>query len=138
MVAPRVYEAMAKPIVGHLDPFFFEINQEIRAGLQQVFGTANPFTMAISATGSGGMEASITNFVEPGSKFLVFNGGYFSERMVEMGKRQEAEVIRVDKPWGQTVTDAEASEAILREKPHVIAFVHGETSTGVSTPAHPT
>ncbi len=136
MVAPRVYEAMAKPVVGHLDPFFFEINQEIRTGLQKVFGTANPFTMAISATGSGGMEASITNFVEPGSKFLVFNGGYFSDRMVEMGKRQEAEVIRVDKPWGQTVTDAEATEAILREKPHVIAFVHGETSTGVSTPGH--
>lgn len=136
MVAPRVYEAMAKPVVGHLDPFFFEINQEIRTGLQQVFGTANPFTMAISATGSGGMEASIANFVEPSSKFLVFNGGYFSDRMVEMGKRQEAEVIRVDKPWGQTVSDDEATEAILREKPHVVAFVHGETSTGVSTPGH--
>ena len=101
-----------------------------------MFGTANPFTMAISATGSGGMEASIANFVEPGSKLLVFAGGFFADRMVEMGKRQGAEVVRVDKPWGQTVTDAEATEAILREKPHVIAFVHGETSTGVSTPGH--
>lgn len=136
MVAPRVYEAMAKPVVGHLDPFFFQVNEEIRAGLQQVFGTQNPFTLALSGTGSAGMEAAVTNFVEPGSKFLVFANGYFCDRLTEMGNRQEAQVVRIEKPWGQTFTDAEAAEAIHREKPQVVAFVHGETSTGVSTPGH--
>jgi alanine-glyoxylate transaminase / serine-glyoxylate transaminase / serine-pyruvate transaminase len=136
MVAPRVYEAMAKPVVGHLDPFFFQVNEEIRAGLQHVYGTKNPFTMAISGTGSAGMEAAVSNFVEPGSKFLVFAAGYFADRLIEMGHRQQAEVVRIEKPWGQTFTAAEAQEAIHREKPHVVAFVHGETSTGVSTPGH--
>jgi alanine-glyoxylate transaminase/serine-glyoxylate transaminase/serine-pyruvate transaminase len=119
-----------------LDPFFFQVNEEIRAGLQQVFGTQNPFTLALSGTGSAGMEAAVTNFVEPGSKFLVFANGYFCDRLTEMGIRQEANVVRIEKPWGQKVSDEEAAEAIHREKPQVVAFVHGETSTGVSNPGH--
>ena len=136
MVEPRVYDAMSKPIVGHLDPFFFEVTQAVKTGLNTCFGTANEFTVAMSATGSGGMETAVANFVEPGSKFLIFANGYFCDRLTEMGHRQEAQVVRIEKPWGQTFTDAEAAEAIHREKPQVVAFVHGETSTGVSTPGH--
>lgn len=130
-VDPRVYAAMAKPIVGHLDPYFFQINMEAREVLKKLYGTANDFTLAISATGSGGMETCIANFVEPGSKFAVFTAGYFADRMAEMGKRQGATVIRFDKAWGEAYSDAEAREFILRERPQVVGFVNAETSTGI-------
>ena len=133
LVAPRVYEAMGKPIVGHLDPFFFQVNEDIRAGLQAAYGTANAFTMAISGTGSAGMEAAISNFVEPGSKFVVFANGFFCDRMTEMGRRQDANVVRFEAPWGQSFDENAAAEFIRKEKPHTVAFVHGETSTGVYT-----
>lgn len=134
MVEPRVYEAMSKPIVGHLDPFFFSVVEDIRAGLREVFGTANPFTFAISGTGSAGMEASVANFVEPGQKFLVFANGYFADRISEMGKRHRAEVVRVEKEWGKPFTDDEMRDAIRRERPNVVGFVQAETSTGVFNP----
>jgi alanine-glyoxylate transaminase/serine-glyoxylate transaminase/serine-pyruvate transaminase len=135
-VAPRVYEAMAKPIVGHLDPYFFEIVTDIRDMLKACYGTANPFTLAISATGSGGMETAIANFVECGSKMAVFANGFFCDRQTEMGKRQGATVVRLEKPWGETFTDEEAREFILREKPNVVTFVNAETSTGAHLPGH--
>lgn len=133
MVEPRVYDAMSKPIVGHLDPFFFEITQAVKQGLNSAFGTANEFTVAMSATGSGGMETAVANFVEPGSKFLVFAAGFFADRLAEMGRRHGATVVRIEKPWGETWTAAEAREAILREKPNTVAYVAAETSTGVWT-----
>src|SRR3984885_800812 len=142
-IEPRVYEAIAKPIVGYLDPFFFQVNEEVRTGLQQVFGTKNNFTLAISGTGSSGMETAVTNFVDPGGKLLVFSAGYFAERIAEMGRRHGAEVIRIEKPWGEVFTEAEAREALERERPQVAAFVHFETSTGarqdplaITKPAH--
>ena len=130
-VDPRVYAAMAKPIVGHLDPYFFQINMESREVLKRLYGTDNDFTLAISATGSGGMETCIANFVEPGSKFAVFTSGYFADRMAEMGKRQGGQVVRLDKAWGEAYSDTEAREFILRERPQVVGFVHAETSTGI-------
>lgn len=133
-VAPSVYQAMSKPIVGHLDPFFFEVVTDIRSALKQAFGTANEFTLAMSATGSGGMETCVANFVEPGSKFAVLANGFFCDRMAEMGKRQGATVVRLDKPWGETFTDAEVREFLHREKPQVVGFVQAETSTGCYTP----
>jgi alanine-glyoxylate transaminase/serine-glyoxylate transaminase/serine-pyruvate transaminase len=126
----RVYEAMAKPMVGYLDPYFFEVNEGVRRGLREVFGTKNAFTLAISGTGSAGMETAVSNFCDPGTKLLVFSGGYFADRIAEMGRRHSAQVISVKKEWGETFTHAEAAEAIHREKPQVVAFVHGETSTG--------
>lgn len=129
-VHPRVYEAMAKPIVGHLDPFFFDVVEDIRTLLGQAFGTSNYFTMAISGTGSAGMETCVSNFVEPGSKFAIFANGFFCDRLTEMGRRNGAEIVRLEKPWGQTFTDDEAAEFIHREKPHTVAYVHAETSTG--------
>ena len=133
MVEPRVYEAMSKPIVGHLDPYFFSVVEEIRDGLRTVFGTTNPFTFAISGTGSAGMETAICNFVEPGTKVLVFANGFFCDRISDMGKRHGGEVVRHEKPWGETFDDQEARDVIRREKPHVVAYVQAETSTGVFT-----
>ena len=142
-VHPRVYEAMGKPIVGHLDPYFFEVSEDIRRDLRPVFGTQNPFVQVISGTGSAGMETSLANFVETGQKLAVFTAGYFAERFVEMGRRHGANVVCSSKPWGETFSEAEASDFLNREKPHAVAFVHAETSTGalqnlaaITRPAH--
>jgi len=129
-VEPRVYDAMTKPVVGHLDPFFFQVMEEVRAGLAYVFGTKNEFNLAISGTGSAGMETAVSNFVEPGMKFAIFANGYFCDRQTEMGKRQGATVVRLEKPWGETFCAEEVREFIRREKPHVVAYVQAETSTG--------
>ncbi len=134
MVEPRVYAAMGQPIVGHLDPYFFQISEEIRALLAETFGTKNAFTMAISGTGSAGMEACVSNFVEDGSKMAVLANGFFCDRLTEMGKRQGANVVRLEKPWGEIFSDDEARDFIKREKPSVVAYVMAETSTGVVQP----
>jgi alanine-glyoxylate transaminase/serine-glyoxylate transaminase/serine-pyruvate transaminase len=133
-VAPRVYAAMQKHIVGHLDPYFFQICSEIRNELRTVYGTANEFTFAVSGTGSAGMEACISNFVTEGSKFAVFANGFFCDRVTEMGWRQRAQVVRFEKPWGENFDDNEARDFIKREKPKVVAYVTAETSTGVVQP----
>jgi alanine-glyoxylate transaminase / serine-glyoxylate transaminase / serine-pyruvate transaminase len=131
MVEPRVYDAMSKPIVGHLDPYFFSVVEDIRAGLRTAFGTKNEFTFAISGTGSAGMEAAVSNFVEPGTKMLVFANGFFCDRITEMGNRHRANVIRCERPWGEVFEEQEVRDAIRREKPQVVAYVQAETSTGV-------
>jgi alanine-glyoxylate transaminase/serine-glyoxylate transaminase/serine-pyruvate transaminase len=130
MVDPRVYQALSKPIVGHLDPYFIQLMQEVQELLKSPFGTKTASTLVISGTGSAGMEAAVANFVEAGAKFAVFANGYFSDRLTEMAKRQGANVVRFEKAWGETFTDHEAAEFIHREKPKVVGFVHAETSTG--------
>jgi alanine-glyoxylate transaminase / serine-glyoxylate transaminase / serine-pyruvate transaminase len=130
MVHPRVYEALSKPIVGHLDPYFIQVMHDVQELLKSVFGTSDASVLVISGTGSAGMEATVANFVEPGAKFGVFANGYFSDRLTEMARRQGANVVRLEKAWGQTFTDAEASEFLQREKPAVVGYVHAETSTG--------
>ncbi|MDZ7640201.1 MAG: alanine--glyoxylate aminotransferase family protein [Bryobacterales bacterium] len=130
MVESRIYEAMSVPIVSHVDAYFFEVVEDIRKMLQVAFGTENAFTMAVSGTGSAGMEAAVANVTEPGMKFAVFANGYFSDRMAEMAKRQGADVVRLEKPWGQVFSDEEARAFILKEKPQVVGYVQAETSTG--------
>lgn len=129
-VEPRVYEALGKQVVGHLDPYYFEVMGEVRRLLRHVFGTKNECTFPISGTGSAGMETAVANFVEPGSKFAVFANGFFCDRLTEMGKRQGAQVVRLEKSWGDTFSADEAAEFLERERPQVVAFVHAETSTG--------
>ncbi|MCZ2154380.1 MAG: alanine--glyoxylate aminotransferase family protein [Bryobacterales bacterium] len=130
MVEPRVYKALATPIVSHVDPYFFEVAEDIRVMLQAAFGTANAFTMAVSGTGSAGMEAAVANATEARMKFAVMANGYFSDRMAEMAHRQGATVVRLEKPWGSVYSSDEVSEFILRERPHVVGYVQAETSTG--------
>lgn len=136
MVHPRVYDALSKPIVGHLDPYFIEVMGDVQHLLRAVYGTSTGTTIVISGTGSAGMEAAVANFIEPGMKFAVLANGYFSDRISEMGKRHGANLVRFEKPWGETFNDEEATTFIHREKPKVVAYVHAETSTGALQPGH--
>jgi alanine-glyoxylate transaminase / serine-glyoxylate transaminase / serine-pyruvate transaminase len=137
MVSPRVYEALSKPVVGHLDPFFFETTEEIRVLLGYAYSTANRFNLAISGTGSAGMETAVANFAEPGEKFALLTNGFFGDRIGEMARRQGANVAVLATPWGETYDPQEAREFIRREQPRVVAFVQAETSTGVLNQAKP-
>jgi alanine-glyoxylate transaminase/serine-glyoxylate transaminase/serine-pyruvate transaminase len=130
MVEPRVYEAMRRPIVSHVDRYFFQVADEIHQMLATVFQTRNPFTMVISGTGSAGMEAAITNFAGAETRMAVFANGYFCDRITDIARRQGAQVARLEKPWGETFEDEEARQFIERERPEVVAFVQAETSTG--------
>lgn len=129
-VESRIYEAMSQPVTGIRDPFFLKIIDELRAGLRDVFGTKNRMTFPLPASGSGAMEAAVANFVRPGTKFAVFTNGHFANRIIAMGERQGADVIRLEKKWGEVFTEEEAREFLERTQPDVIAFVQGETSTG--------
>src|SRR5579864_2668660 len=142
-VEARVYEAMAKPLVGYLDPFLYQVFDDVRSGLRAVFGTRNPCTLVIPGTGSAGMETAVSNFAGPGAKLAVFVNGFFCERIAEMGRRHGAHVVCAHKPWGEVFTEAEARAFLEKERPQLVAFVHGETSTGamqapeaITRPAH--
>jgi alanine-glyoxylate transaminase/serine-glyoxylate transaminase/serine-pyruvate transaminase len=137
MVAPRVYAAMAQNVVGHLDPFFFEITEQIRTLLGYAYSTQNQFCMAVSGTGSAGMEAAVANFAEPGRKFALLSNGFFGDRIGEMAGRQGAEVVKLSKEWGQSFDPQEVRDFIRREQPHAVGFVQAETSTGVFNQAKP-
>lgn len=133
-VDPRVYQAMSRPIVSHLDPYFFEVLDYVRAMLRSAFGTKNEFTLAISGTGTAGMETAVGNFVEPGMKVCVLANGFFCDRISDMCARHEANVVRLEKPWGQIFEDDEAAEFVRRERPAVVVYVQAETSTGAFQP----
>jgi alanine-glyoxylate transaminase / serine-glyoxylate transaminase / serine-pyruvate transaminase len=130
MVDPRVYTALAKPIVGHLDPYFIQVMGDVQQLVKMAYGTSDGATLVISGTGSAGMEAAVANFVDPGTKIAIFANGYFSDRLTDMAKRQGASVVRFEKQWGETFSDDEAQDFIRRERPKVVAYVHAETSTG--------
>ncbi len=129
-VDPRAAEAMAQPITGIRDPWFLSVIANIQTGLRNVLGTQNAKTLVIPGSGSAAMEAAVSNFVERGSKFAIFTAGHFADRIAIMGKRHGANVVLCEKAWGEVFTQAEAEEFIDREKPSVVAFVQGETSTG--------
>jgi len=137
MVAPRVYQAMSQNVVGHLDPFFFEMADEIRSLLGYAYSTENQFNLAVSGTGSAGMEAAVANFAEPGRKFALLTNGFFGDRIGEMARRQGAEVVRLAKEWGQPYDPQEVRDFIRREQPHMVGFVQAETSTGMFNQAKP-
>jgi alanine-glyoxylate transaminase/serine-glyoxylate transaminase/serine-pyruvate transaminase len=130
MVDPRVSEVLSLPVLGIRDPYFLEIMGDIQSGLRRVFGTTNRITLTVPGSGSAAMESAVSNFVEPGMKFAIFANGHFGNRMTEMGQRQRANVVRLEKPWGEVYSAEEAEEFIQREKPHVVGFVQAETSTG--------
>jgi alanine-glyoxylate transaminase/serine-glyoxylate transaminase/serine-pyruvate transaminase len=134
-VHPRVQQAMAAPMVGHLDPYFVKIMDDTVELLRYLFRTQNRLTFPISGTGSAGMEASFCNFLEPGDTVVIGVNGVFGERMVDNAARCGAEVIPVTAEWGKIVAP-EAIEAALksRKKVKMLALVHAETSTGVLQP----
>ncbi|MDI3317128.1 MAG: alanine--glyoxylate aminotransferase family protein [Bacillota bacterium] len=134
-VPARVLQALATPTLGHLDPAFLDVMNETMDALRAVFGTTNPLTMALSGTGSAGMEALFVNLVEPGDRVLIGVNGLFGERMVDVARRAGADVITVEAPWGRIV-DPEAIRRALDRSPGVrlVALVLAETSTGVRQP----
>jgi alanine-glyoxylate transaminase/serine-glyoxylate transaminase/serine-pyruvate transaminase len=130
-VHPRVLSAMSRPLLGHLDPVFLELLDECQARLRTLFGTANAFTLPISATGSAGMETCLVNLLEAGDRIVVGANGVFGGRMADVAARAGAEVTRVEAEWGKPLDEAAMIDAIDRTQPKVVAFVHAETSTGV-------
>jgi alanine-glyoxylate transaminase / serine-glyoxylate transaminase / serine-pyruvate transaminase len=133
-VHPRVLRAMAHPLLGHLDPQFVALMNEVQDLLRYVFQTENEVTFPVSGTGSASMEATVANLLEPGDSILIGVNGYFGERLCDMASRYGAEVRRLERPWGEVFT-VEEVEAALRQKPaKVVALVHAETSTGTLQP----
>jgi len=135
-IHPRVLQALSRPTVGHLDPLFIAMMDELKSLLQYAFQTKNAVTMAVSAPGSAGMETCFVNLVEPGDKVIVCRNGVFGGRMLENVIRIGGEAVMVDDPWGKPV-DPHKVEAALKAHPDakVVAFVHAETSTGVLSDA---
>src|SRR5207244_476883 len=133
-VPPRVLEALAKPTIGHLDPVFLQLMDDIRTKLRAVFKTKNEMTLAVSGTGSAGMETLLTNLLEPGDKILVCVNGVFGQRMTDVAGRCGAVVETIEKPFGQVFEQNEIIAAVDRIKPRVVAIVHAETSTGAHQP----
>ena len=131
---PRVLQALAMRQVGHLDPSFIQVMDDVQDLLRYTWQIADGFTLAISGTGSAAMEAAIANTVEPGEVVLVGVIGYFGERLVEIARRYGAEVHVIEKPWGEAFTMAELRSAVEKYRPAVLGLVHGETSTGVMQP----
>jgi alanine-glyoxylate transaminase/serine-glyoxylate transaminase/serine-pyruvate transaminase len=134
IVPPRVLSALAHPPVGHLDPDFIALMNEVQELLRYVFQTENRLTIPVSGTGSAGMEAALCNFIEPGDAVLVGVNGYFSERIYEMATRYGAEVRRLENPWGQVFAQEDIEKALQEKQVKVVALTHVETSTGTCQP----
>ncbi len=130
-VDPRVLAALSQPTIGHLDPAFLSMMDELRDQLRRVFGTVNRATLPISGTGSAGMEACFTNLVEPGDRVLVGVHGVFGGRMATVAERLGAEVTRVEVPFGCALDPEPLRQAASRSSFKLVALVHAETSTGV-------
>jgi len=126
---------MALPVLGHLDPEFFRVMDQVCQMLRQVYGTANTMTLPLSSTGTGAMEAACANILERGDTMVVCRNGFFGHRLADIAQRCGAETFVVDAPWGKPV-DVQALEEELKRHPKVkaVGVVHGETSTGVLTP----
>jgi len=132
-VDPRVYRALATPLVGHLDPWFKVCMDETQVLLRQIFQTENRLTMPLSASGSGGIEASVLNVLEDGDEAIVAVNGVFSDRMYEIASRATTKVIKVEAPYGLPVDAEDVRRAGKGKKIKMIGLAHGETSSGVVT-----
>jgi len=135
-VHPRVYRAMMAPVIGYLDPVFIQLIDDTQRPLRTIFRTENDMTMAISGTGTCGMEAAIYNVVEAGDNVIVCVNGFFGTRMADMAKRCGANVILVEAEWGRIIEPGQIREALRSAggPVKVVAIVHGETSTGILQP----
>tara|TARA_B100000029_G_scaffold103651_1_gene94177 strand:+ start:8138 stop:9238 length:1101 start_codon:yes stop_codon:yes gene_type:complete len=126
---------MTKPVIGHLDPDFFQVMDEVGEMLRNVFHTNNFMTAPLSSTGTGAMEAACVNILEDGDKVIICRNGYFGDRLSDIARRSGAETIILDAPWGKPI-DINALEHELKKHENVkmVGVVHAETSTGVLTP----
>lgn len=136
LIAPRVMRALAAPMLSHLDPDFVALMDDVRVRLQRLFrANRDAFTIAISGTGTSGMEAAIANTINEGTRTVVVVTGYFGDRLAQMCDRYGARVRRLEVEWGRACDPQRLSDELRREGAEVVAFVHAETSTGVRNPA---
>jgi alanine-glyoxylate transaminase/serine-glyoxylate transaminase/serine-pyruvate transaminase len=131
--APEVLAALARPTLGHLDPLFLALMDEVRTGLRALYRTTNELAFPVSGTGTSGMESVLVNLLEPGDGLLVGAAGYFGARLAEIGRRVGARVQEVKGEWGRALTSDDLRRAAAGKRFKVVALVHGETSTGVVT-----
>lgn len=134
-VEDRILQAMSRPTVGHLDPQFLAVMDDVNARLRRLYGTDNALTFPVSGTGSAAQEAAMANVLEPGDTAIVGINGVFGGRLTEMARRMGAEVVTVEEEWGR-ILDPERMIEAHEAHPHarVLAMVHAETSTGVRQP----
>jgi alanine-glyoxylate transaminase/serine-glyoxylate transaminase/serine-pyruvate transaminase len=134
-VAPSVLKAMSMPLLGHLDPVFVKMMDEIKTMLRAVFQTKNEMTFPVSGTGSAGMEFCFVNLIEPGDEVIIGVNGVFGTRMCDVAERCGAKVTKVEAEWGKIIEPSKVAEALKKvAKPMLVAVVHAETSTGALTP----
>lgn len=133
-INPRVLKALATPLIGHLDPQFIQIMDEVMEMTRQLFQTKNQVTSVISATGSAGMETCLVNLLERGDSAMVCVNGVFGNRMCDIVERCGSKLIRIDAPWGRPIEPDQVKDALKHNKPKLVAIVHAETSTGVLQP----
>ena len=135
MVHPRVLHALSLPLLGHLDPVFLGLMNEIQTLLRATFRTQNEFTIALSGTGSAGMEAVIANLIEPGDRAIVGVNGVFGSRLATMVERSGGIALRIEVPWGTTIPLDVVQDQLARSAPvKAVILVHAETSTGAWQP----
>jgi alanine-glyoxylate transaminase/serine-glyoxylate transaminase/serine-pyruvate transaminase len=133
-VHPRVLKAMATPLIGHLDPQFIQIMDEVKEMTRELFQTGNEITSVMSATGSAGMETCLVNLLERGDEAVVCVSGVFGNRMCDIVERCGAKLVRIDAPWGKPIEPVQVKEVLEKSNPKLVAIVHAETSTGVLQP----
>jgi alanine-glyoxylate transaminase/serine-glyoxylate transaminase/serine-pyruvate transaminase len=131
---PRVLLAMATPLIGHLDPEFLRIMDEVKEMVRLTLETKNELTFVVSAPGSAGMETCLVNLLEPGDEAVICVHGVFGNRMADIAARCGANVVRVEAPWGKPIDPDALEEALSGRHPKLVAIVHAETSTGVLQP----
>lgn len=132
--APSVLTAISQPLLGHLDPAFIRMMEEIKSMLRSVFQTKNEMTFPVSGTGSAGMEFCFVNLIEPGDEVIICINGVFGMRMADLAERCGAKVIKVEAPWGEIIRPEQVKDALTKCSPKLVALVHAETSTGALTP----
>lgn len=134
-VSPRVMQAMAAPVISHLDPAMMEILDDLRRRLAWAFGAGEGgLSLAVSGTGTSGMEAAVANVTKPGARALVVVTGYFGDRLAQILERYGAAVSRVQVEWGRACDPDHVARALSADPADIVAMVHGETSTGVVNP----
>lgn len=132
---PKVYEALKRPTLGHMDPYFIEIMDDIKVMLQKVFQTENNLTIPVSGTGSAGMETVLVNLIEKGDPVLVVINGVFGKRQLDIAQRLGADADALEFKWGTPVDPSAVGEQLKKKKYKIVSMVHAETSTGVRNPA---
>lgn len=133
-IHPRVLAALARGTIGHLDPAYLELMNSLQQMLRDLMRTKNPMTLAISGTGSAGMETAVVNLIEPGDAMIVCVNGVFGARMVDVAQRAGAQVTKLERPWGEVFSPDDLRSALAKARPKVVGIVMAETSTGAWQP----